>query len=113
MKEILPYVASVVCALIAAISSVLISKKTMKVEIEKIRKQHEYDLETIRETHKNEMEKQEKEHAHQIELQKQEAENNLGIGVMNTIFTEALRMPVVQKKIAEGIAKDHKGKKGK
>ncbi len=75
MQEFLPYIVSVVCALIAAATSIMVSRKGTKGEIEKLIKQHELDLETEREKFKYEMEKKELEHKHQLELLQKESEN--------------------------------------
>lgn len=105
IKEIMPYVVSILGALIAAISSVMISRKETKGEIDKLIKQHELDLETEREKHKYELEKKEIEHKHQLELMQKEMENKLGADMMNTIMSEAMKMPEVRSQITQGIKK--------
>ena len=55
LKEIMPYIVSIIGAVIAAISSTTISRKETKVEIDKLIKQHELDLETERQKHRNEL----------------------------------------------------------
>ncbi|MCQ2080457.1 MAG: hypothetical protein MJZ11_02285 [Lachnospiraceae bacterium] len=105
IKEIMPYIVSVLGALIAAISSVMISRKETKGEIEKLIKQHELDLETEREKHKYDLEKQEIEHKHQLELMQKEMENKLGADMMNTLMTEAIKMPEIRQQISQGMKK--------
>lgn len=103
MKEYMPYIVSIVSALIAAISSVWISRKTTKGEIEKLIKQHELDLETEREKHRNELEKKEIEHKYQLELIQKENENKLGADIMNTIVSEAMKTPEIRNQISQGV----------
>lgn len=110
MNEIMPYVVSIVSALIAAISSVVISRKTTRGEIEKLIKQHELDIETEREKHRNELEKKEVEHKYQLELMQKEMENRLGTDMMNTIMAEAMRTPEIRNQISQGFRK-YSGKK--
>ena len=110
MKEFMPYIVSIVSALIAAISSVWISRKATKGEIEKLIKQHELDLETEREKHKNELEKKEIEHKHQLELMQKESENKLGADIMNTLVSEAMKTPEMRNQISQGI-RNSRGKK--
>lgn len=105
VKDIMPYVVSVLGALIAAISSVMISRKETKGEIEKLVKQHEMNMESEREKHKYELEKQEIEHKHQLELMQMEMENKLGSDMMNAIMSEAMKMPEVRNQISQGMKK--------
>lgn len=110
IKEIMPYIVSIVCAAIAAVSSIMVSRKETKGEIEKLIKQHEMDLETEREKHKNELEKKEIEHKYQLELMQKEMENRLGADMMNTIMTEAMKTPEIRNQISQGFRKNS-GKK--
>ena len=111
LKEILPYIVSITCSLIAAISSVLISRKETKGEIEKLIKQHELDLETEREKHKNELEKKEIEHRYQLELMQKENENKLGADILSTFVSEAVKTPEVRNQISQSIRNNGKRKK--
>lgn len=101
--EIMPYIVSVICAAIAAYSSVSISRKEAKKEIVQLIKQHEFDLEIEREKHKNELEKVEIEHKHQIELMQKEFESKMGSELTNTIFSEVLKDPEIKKQIINGM----------
>ena len=103
MRDILPYAVSILTAFIAAVSSVFISKRETKTEIEKLIKQHEFDLETEREKHMHELEKQELEHKHQMDMLKIEAENKLGSDVLNTVVSEAMKMPETRNQILQGM----------
>ena len=108
VKEIMPYVVSILSALFAAISSIMISRKETKGEIDKLVKQHELDLETERERHKYELEKQELEHKHKMELMQKEMENKLGTDMINTLISEAIKMPEVRRQISQGMKKGNK-----
>lgn len=48
MTTFLPYIASVVCALISGLVTYSVAKRQMRAEIQKLEKQHELDLETER-----------------------------------------------------------------
>ena len=113
MSEVLPYVVSIVCALIAMLSSIMISRKQIKGEIEKLIKQHELDLETEREKHKNELEKSELEHRHQLELIQKETENRMGEGVVNTFISEVIKTPEIRSQISKGFMQSGKKRKYK
>lgn len=102
MQEYLPYIVSIVCAVIAAISSIFISKKEIKGEIEKLTKQHELNLETERQKHQYELEKQELEHKHQMELLQKESENKLGAEVVNTFVSEVVKSSEMRQQISNG-----------
>jgi hypothetical protein len=81
MKNIAPYIVSIITAIIAYCQA----KKGFKVEIEKLETQHKNDLETLVKQHeidienlkhKHEMEKElkEKEYQHEINMQKLKSE---------------------------------------
>ena len=106
----MPYIASIVSALIATLSSVFISRRETKTEIEKLIKQHEFDLETEREQHKHELEKQDLEHKHELDLIKIETENKVGSDVINTMITEAMKLPETRKQMSQVIRNSKKKK---
>ena len=77
IKELVPYIVSIVTAWIAYSQA----KKGFQVEIEKMRaqhkneletlvKQHEIDIERLKQQHEMEKELKEKEYQHEIEMQK-------------------------------------------
>lgn len=105
MKEIMPYIVSVVCAVISAISSILVSRKQTKGEVEKLTKQYELELEAEKQKHQHEIEMLELGHKHQLEIIQKESENKMGADVMNTIMTEAMKNPAVQQQIAQSVSK--------
>ena len=61
------------------------------------------ELENEKEKHKLEIDKIELEHKHQLELQQKQFENQLGGDVINTLFSEAMKMPEVKKQISQGM----------
>ena len=102
MKEYLPYIVSIVTAIISGIASYMASKKQFKEDIKRLEKQHELDIEKERELFKIEKEKIEIEHKHQIELIQKEAESKINSDIMKTLFTEAMKNPDVQRQISQG-----------
>lgn len=101
MQEYMPYIVSIVCAIISGVSSVVIVRKQTKNDINKIMKQHEVDLMALERKHQMEIEKLNIEHSHQLELQAKEFEAKLG----SSIITEAMRLPEVRQQISEGMKK--------
>lgn len=106
----MPYIVSILCSIIAAISSVVISRKETKTEIEKLVKQHEFEMETEKERHKYEMEKQNLEHKHQLDMLKVEAENKLGSDVINTMMSEMMKLPEIRNQMTQEIRNSNKKK---
>ena len=72
MNAYLPYIVSVLCALIAGVTSYVIARKQSKADIQKLEKQYELDLEKEREKFAMEKEKMELEHKYQLELKEKE-----------------------------------------
>lgn len=103
MDMYLPYIVSIVCALISGIASYLISRKQMKTDLEKLNTQYKLDIEKEREKFLMEKEKMELEHKYELERQQKEFENQLGGSFVNTMITEAMKMPEVRRKITQGM----------
>ncbi len=103
MDTYLPYIVSIVCALISGIASYLISRKQMKTDLEKLNTQYKLDIEKEREKFSMEKEKMELEHKYELERQQKEFENKLGENFVNTMFTEAMKMPEVRRQITQGM----------
>ena len=101
MQDCLPYIVSVLCALISGISSYAIARKQAKNDIIIIVKQHEVDLEALERKHQMELEKLNLEHTHQLELQEKEFEAKLS----SSLLTEAMKMPEVRQQITQGMKK--------
>lgn len=88
LKELAPYLVSIIVACITSGIAYFQAKKGFKTEIEKLEKQHKNELETLvkkheiniealKEKHNMEKERKEQEHQHEIELQKLKTQNNI------------------------------------
>lgn len=108
MDMYLPYIVSIVCALISGIASYLISRKQMKTDLEKLNTQYKLDIEKEREKFLMEKEKMELEHKYELERQQKEFENQLGGNFVNTMIVEAMKMPEVRREIAQGMSASKK-----
>ena len=104
MDMYLPYIVSIVCALISGIASYLISRKQMKTDLEKLNTQYKLDIEKEREKFLMEKEKMELEHKYELERQQKEFENQLGGNFVNTMITEVMKMPEVRQQITQGMS---------
>ena len=93
MDKYLPYIATVVCAIVSGIASYLAARKQSKADLQKLMKQHELDIEKEREKFAMEKEKMELEHKHQLELKQKEMENQLGTDLISTMTREYMRSP--------------------
>ena len=103
MEDYLPYIVSVVCVLISGFTSYAVARRQSKEDVKKLEKTYELDLENEKEKHKLEIDKLELEHKHQLELQQKQFENQLGSDMMNTLISEAMKMPEVKKQISQGM----------
>lgn len=97
MQDYLPYIVSVLCAVISGVSSYVIARKQAKNDIKIIVKQHEVDLEALERKHQMELEKTNLEHAHQLELQTKDFEAKLS----SALLTEAMKMPEIRQQITQ------------
>ena len=111
MSVFLPYIVSIVCAVIAGFTSYAVARKQARADIQKIEKQHNLDIEKERELFAMEKEKMEIDHIHQIELLQKQMENSLGASLASTIITEAMKMPEVKQQFAQGVKNGSKKKK--
>lgn len=108
MNDYLPYIVSVICALISGFASYAITRKQTKSDIQKLEKQHELDLDKEREKFAMEKEKMELEHKHQLELKQKEIESQLGTDLISTVTKEYMRSPAGQAQMrATGAKKRH------
>lgn len=103
METYMPYIVSVVCALISGVFSYSIARKQAKTDIKQLEKKYELDMEQEREKHRLEIEKLEMEHRHNLELQQKQFENQMGGDMMNILIGEALKMPEVRKQFSQGV----------
>lgn len=96
MSTYLPYIVSVLCAIIAGFTSYAVARKQAKEDMKKLEKQHELDIDKEREIFAMEKEKMELEHKHQLELLEKELENNLGSDLVSTLAKEYIKSPAAQ-----------------
>ena len=99
MEKYLPYIVSVVCAVISGFASYSVARKQGKADLQKLEKQHELDLEKQREVFEMEKEKMELDHKHKIELMEKEFENTLGSDLFSTLAKEYMHTPEGQAQI--------------
>lgn len=111
MQNYLPYVVSIVCAMISGVVTYAVSRRQTKNEIEKIIKQHEFEMESLREKNQMELEKMKIEHKHEIELQEKEFEQKIGADFMNNMMSEVMKYPEIKGQILSGIKKNSKNKR--
>lgn len=122
ITDYLPYIVSVLCALIAGSFSYFGARRQAKTEIAKLDKQYSNDLERerecaklelAREREKNRMELQklQLQHQHEMELKEKELENAMGESVVNTLFSEMMKMPEIQHAFSNSIKMSRKGNK--
>ena len=117
ITTIMPYIASVICALISGVVTYLVSRKQTKSEIQKLEKQHQLDIEKEREKHIMELEKIEMQHKYEMELKDKEMANQIGGNALNSIISSVMDTPEVKQEIAKSVKtsnnKSTKGKKKK
>lgn len=97
MKEYMPYLVSILTALISAVVSISVCKKQTKTEIEKIKEQSKANIELERE--KLQLEKEKIELEHKLELEKMHAQNDeaFASGITDKLFDMAFQNPDIQK----------------
>ena len=121
MLELLPYIVSVLCALIAGLSSYVCARRQAKEEIIKLDRQFTIDLEKEREKAKLALEKEREknrleterlqlQHQHALELKDKEMQNAMGGSVVNTLFSELMKTPEMKQKISDSFKKGGKKK---
>lgn len=108
MKDFLPYIVSIVSAVISGCASYFISRKQFKEDLKRLEKQHELDIEKEREMFKIEKEKMELEHQYKMELLQKEAENKMGSEIINTLFSKAMDNPEIQNQLSQGIKRGNR-----
>ena len=104
-KDILPYIASIICSLIAGFSSYFVSRKQAKEDNKKLEKQYELDLEKERERFAMEKERMDIEHKYQLELKQKEVEAQMGTDFFSTVTKEYMRSPAGQAQMKNTINK--------
>ena len=106
MKEYLPYLVSILTAVLSAIVSITVCKKQTKTEIDKIKEQSKANIELERE--KLQLEKEKIELEHKLELEKIHTQNDdaFASGITDKLLDMAFQNPDVQKQFADGIKKE-------
>jgi len=114
MKEILPYLISVIVASISGLWSFISATKKAKtdilslqesnrLEIEKLMSQHKLDLASLERKHEMEKEKIVMEHNHKMELLQKEAENAMGSNFVNVAVSEMMKMPEIRQQMSSAL----------
>lgn len=103
MEKYLPYIVSILCAIISGYVSCAIARKQAKADLQKLEKQHILDIEKERELFSMEKEKLSIEHKYQMELLQKQLENEMGSSVVNTFVSEAIKMPGVRQQLSQGM----------
>lgn len=109
MQDYMPYVVSIIVALISGLASYAAARRSTKGELEaiketnkhdlnKLMEQHRIDIDSLERQHQMDIEKLNIEHAHQMEIREKELEMSLG----TSIFNEIMKMPEVRQQISKG-----------
>lgn len=101
MQDYLPYIVSIITAIVSGIFSYTIARIQSKNDIKIIIKQHEVDLDALERQHEMEIEKMKLEHTHQLELQEKDYEAKLS----SSIITEAMKLPEIRQQFSQGMKK--------
>ena len=103
MKEYMPYLVSILTALISAVVSISVCKKQTKTEIEKIKEQAKANIEIERE--KLQLEKEKMELEHKLDIEKIHTQNDdvFASSLTNQLFEMFMQMPEVKEKFAQGV----------
>ena len=123
LKEFMPYIVSIVTAIISGISSYVLSKRNFRNEVEtiklnneheikKLMEQHKVDIDNLKEKHKLEMEIKEKDFQHEKEMQQlksksiideknQELMNTALSGVVADVFKDVMSGNITPEKLEE------------
>ena len=119
IKELLPYVVSIVASIITYIQAkkkltqeLEIVKTNNKHEIEKLMQQHKINIEDLKEKHRLEMEAKDKEYAHEKEMtelkskvtiheKSQEVMNGAMSGVVEGLFKDILSGKITPEQLNE------------
>lgn len=119
MKEYLPYIVSILMAIITGITSYLAASKKSKTylkalqesnthEINRLMEQHKLDIDSLERKHQMEVEKMEMEHRHQLELKDKEMQNALGERFINGLMDVTLKTPEVKQAIGQAFREQRK-----
>lgn len=123
LKEFMPYIVSIITAIISGISSYCLAKRNFKNEVEtiklnneheikKLMEQHKVDIDNLKEKHKLEMKIKEKDFQHEKEMQQlksksiideknQELMNTALSGVVADVFKDVMSGNITPEKLEE------------
>lgn len=121
-KDYLPYIVSVLVALISGITSYLAAERKCRTdikaleesnahEINRLMEQHKLDIDSLERKHKMELEKMELEHKHQLELKIKESENAMGNELINTLMKEAMQTPEARQALGQAFRGQASGRR--
>lgn len=96
MTDFLPYIVSVICALISGLVTYGVARRQIKAEIQKLEKQHQLNLEAERQKFAMEKEKMELEKQHQLELLLAQTGNQVGAEMLSELFKGYIKSPAGQ-----------------
>lgn len=122
MEIYLPYIVSVLVALISGIVTYSVAIKNVKGslesvkeanrhDIDKLMEQHKIDIDSLERKHEMELEKINLEHQLQMERSQKEFEHQFGGNMMNTMISEAMKMPEIRQQITSGMKSGNKSRK--
>ena len=112
MIDYLPYIVSVLVAVVSGIASYAAASKTARKELEvvkeankhdmqKLMEQHKIDIDSLERTHQMNIERMKLEHQLELERSQHSFDNNFTA----ELIKEAMKMPEVRNQIAQGIKK--------
>lgn len=121
-KDYLPYIVSVLVALISGITSYLAAERKCRTdikaleesnahEINRLMEQHKLDIDSLERKHKMEIEKMELEHKHQLELKSKELENAMSSELINTLVKAAMQTPEARQALGQAFQGQVTGKR--
>lgn len=103
MADFLPYIISVICALISGIVTYCVARRQIKAEIQKIEKQHELNLEAERQKFAMEKEKMELEKQYQLELLQAQTGNQIGAEMLSEMVKQYINLPTGQAQMKKAV----------
>ncbi len=124
VKDILSFLAPSITAIIAGVSSYIVTSKKAKNELDIIKEKNKQELGTIKQKYDQEKEKLVIEHKHAIELlevkntnditlNQKVTESNAILGMVSSIFTDYFKSSEVQKLVNDKINESLKNKNKK
>lgn len=120
IQELVPYLTSILCSLLAFLSAVVVCRRNNKADLEKIKEQHNLELEKMRIENDRKVELLKKETEAKIEVLKQEyvlkAGTDMITSIMNKTFDVVYECPATKQKVNQQVTRSfvlNKGKTGR